>query len=193
MSVLKVTCVARSESGPEGHVRGIGGDGFYHTADEAVNAISSRAHQYWTEIDGQSVWLEAGHQADGKPYLKAEGDQGPANKLLTLEDCQFAAEEESNGEENLAQLMSRGDDGKDAITYTAERMAVRTVLRMLVLNRYGRDQARLDRNRDDAVRRLCAAIENMDIDDDDARDQLTEAVTREIHFYFAAPPRQPGT
>jgi hypothetical protein len=188
MSVLRVSCITRSESDPDARVRAIGGEGFYHSAEEAMEAITSRTHQYWTEVGGESLWLEVAHQSDGEPYLKTEKDGFPPKNLLSLEECHFAADEGANSEEQLAGLQTGGGGERDEIPSMAERLALRTVIRMLVLNRYGRDEARLERNRDDAVRRVCSAVERMDLSEDSS-ERLTEAVTRELHFYFAAPPK----
>src|SRR5690348_11555083 len=87
MSVLKVTCISRSESDPEGGIGGVGGEGFYHSADEAVASINSRAHQYWAEVNGESVWIEVGYDKDGAPYLKTENEEAPGVSFLGLDEC----------------------------------------------------------------------------------------------------------
>jgi len=188
MSVLKVNCISRSESDPDGPVIGLGGEAFYHTAEQAMAAIHSRTHQYWVDVDGESVWLEVGYQPDGQAYLKTEKDDLSPNNLLSLEECKFTVDEETNSDANLVGPMATGDRGRDDTAYMAERLALRTIIRMLVLNRYGRDEARLERNRDDAIRRVCGAVENMDIDEA-ARERLNEALVRELQFYFAPPPK----
>jgi len=187
MSVLRVSCITRSLSDPDGGIRAIGGEGFHHTVEEAIDAINGRTHQYWAEVEGESVWLEVAHTADGEAYLKTEKDGFPPKNLLSLEECQFAPDEGANSEE-APELQSGGVHRPGEVPSIAERLALRTVIRMLVLNRYGRDEARLERNRDDAVRRVCGTVERMDLDED-TRERLNEAVTRELHFYFAAPPK----
>lgn len=188
MSVLRVTCITRSESDPDARIRAIGGDDFHHTVEEAVQAINSRTHQYWTQVEGESVWVEVAYRPDGEPYLKTGRDESQPNSLLELEECRFAADEGSGSEQSLPGLESGAGGGRDEIPQMAERLALRTIIRMLVLNRYARDEARLERNRDDAVRRVCGAVERMDLDED-TRERLNEAVTRELHFFFAAPPK----
>jgi hypothetical protein len=188
MSVLKVNCISRSEYEPDGRVSGLGGETFYHTAEQAMDAIQNRIHQYWTDVDGESVWLEVGYQPDGQAYLKTEKDDFPPKSLLSLEECQFTVGEETNSDADLVGPMTRDDGGRDDTAYMAERLALRTIIRMLVLNRYGRDEARLERNRDQAIRRVCGAVDNMDIDEA-ARERLNEALVRELQFYFAPPPK----
>lgn len=188
MSVLRVTCVTKDELDPDGAITGLGGDGFYHSLAEAVDAIGSRTHQYWTEVDGESLWVEVAHREGGTAYLKTGKDGARPDSLLVLEECEPSATEDSTANaEGLAGALG-GGDGPEAIAYRAERLALRTVVRMLVLNRYGRDEARLNRNREDAIRRISSAVENMDFDES-TRDQLNDAVTRELHFFFASPPK----
>ena len=190
MSVLKVTCVGRNESDADDPIRAIGGDGFFHTVDQAVESIASRTHQYWTESNGQSVWIEIGIHPDGSAYLKAPGEDFPSQTLLALEGCEFTPEETASIDDDLVHVFRGSDGGRDAILHTAERMALRTVVRMLVLNRYGRDQARLDRNRDDAIKRISASVENTDVEED-TREKIKEAVSKELHYYFASPTPKP--
>ena len=184
MSVLRVTCITKDESGEDGAITGVGGDGFYHTVGDAADAIASRTHQYWTEVDGESVWLEVAYTADGEAYLKTEKDGSSPEHLLALEQCQNLPDEGSSSDEAFAGTAA----GQETIADRAARLALRTVVRMLVLNRYGRDEARLTRNRDDALRRVSAAVENMNLDEV-AKDQMNEALTRELHFFFASPPK----
>ena len=183
MSVLRVTCITRSESGQDGGIRAVGGKGFYHSVDQVVTAIDSRTHQYWAEVNGESVWLEVAYDADGVAYLTTENDQTGASELLGLEECETASEQESPAGE-IASAIEAGPQSRAA---EAERLAIRTILRMLVLNRYGHDEARLRRNRQDAIQRASAAIQSMALEDD-SKKQLEEAVTRELHVLMAPAP-----
>lgn len=184
MSVLRVTCVTKDQTDEESAITGVGGESFYHTAEDAAEFIGNRTHQYWTEVDGESVWLEVARTADRKAYLKTEKDDSSPDHLLALEECENLPDEGSSSEDAFGAAPS----GQETIADRAARLALRTVVRMLVLNRYGRDEARLLRNRDDALRRVSAAVENMSLDEV-AKDQMNEALTRELHFFFASPPK----
>lgn len=188
MSVLKVTCISRSESDPEGGIDGVGGEGFYHSADEAVASINSRAHQYWAEVNGESVWIEVGYDKDGAPYLKTENEEAPGVSFLGLDEC-AAPEQSSSGDGGQSAIDFRADAGPQSLAGEAERLAMWTILRMLVLNRYGRDEARLNRNRQRAIQSAWAAIQGMGIEED-AKKLLHEAVTRELHRLMAAAPQR---
>ena len=188
MSVLRVTCITRDESKEGGRITGIGGDGFYHTVNDAADSINNRTHQYWTEAEGESVWLEVAYKPDGEAYLKTEKDGSSPDNLLVLEQCENLPDEGSATEDET--FGGGAMSGPEAIADRAARLALRTVVRMLVLNRYGRDEARLIRNRDDAIRRVAGAVENMNLDEA-ARERLNEALNRELHFFFASPPKPP--
>jgi hypothetical protein len=186
MTVLRVTCISRDQTGSREVVKGVGGEDFYHSADQAISYISSRTHQYWTEIAGESVWLTVAEHANGSRYLTAHGHLSPDN-LLILAECEFTLGGTSSIEADAEAMVARvGDLEQGSLADFADRLALRTTVRLLVLNRYGRDDARLSRNREDAIVRACGVIENLDLPEE-AREQLQEAVRRDLEILFAPP------
>jgi hypothetical protein len=188
MSVLKVTCVSTDELGAERKISGIGGDEFYHSLDEAIRSINNRTHQYWTELAGESVWLTVAQDQGGRAFLTTDSDGSTPDDLLTLGACQQRFDGTSSGSEGDAETMltSVGEFSKGSADEYAERLALRTVVRLLVLNRYGRDDARLVRNREDAIARACAAIDRLELAES-ASNELQESVKRHLEVLFAPP------
>lgn len=189
MSVLRVTCITRDESDSQIAIRALGGKGFYHTVDEAIASINSRTHQYWAELNGESVWLEVAHDDEGIPYLTTENDQMDATSLLGLQDCEASAEEASAAVDASSGAVAVSEVAPQSVAADAERLAIRIVLRILVLSRYGRDEARLNRNRQHAIQRASAEIQTMGLDGE-SKKQLQEAVTRELSALMAPAPQR---
>lgn len=190
MSVLRVTCMTRDELNAGRRIDAIGGDGFYHTIDEAIGYINSRTHQYWTEVEDESVWVEVAYQPNGIAYLKTEHDGFPPNSLLSLEECQSSTEGgSSTNDESMGGIVAMGNDERAPHLRLAEQLALMTVVRLLVLDHFGRKHGRLDTMRERALHRARGAVEHMDIDEDE-RTQLQEALTRQFDSLFAPPPER---
>jgi hypothetical protein len=87
MSDLRITCITPDGSDADRRIDAVGGNGFYHTIEEAIAFIQSGTHRYWTHVQGKSVWVEVAHRPKGVAYLKTEDDGFPPNNLLSLPDC----------------------------------------------------------------------------------------------------------
>lgn len=189
MSVLKVTCITRDELDADRMINAIGGDGFYHTIDEAIGYINSRTHQYWTKVEDESVWLEVGYRPNGIAYLKTEYDDFPPNSLLSFAECESSTEAGFPSiDESIGGIGAIGDE-RAPHAGLAEQLALKTAVRLLVLEQFGHKHGRLDTMRERAIQRACGAVEHMNIDQD-ARSQLQEALTRQFDSLFAPPPER---
>jgi hypothetical protein len=87
MSDLRITCITPDGSDSDRRIDAVGGDGFYHTIDDAIAFIQNGTHRYWTHVQGKSVWVEVAYRPNGVAYLKTEDDGFPPNNLLSLRDC----------------------------------------------------------------------------------------------------------
>lgn len=87
MAELRVTCIRRDGTDADRRIDGIGGVGFYHTIDQAIAFILNGTNQYWTHVQGKSVWVEVAYRPNGVAYLKTENDGFPPNNLLSLPEC----------------------------------------------------------------------------------------------------------
>jgi hypothetical protein len=59
-----------------------------HTTEEMINLILAKKHNFWTSVDGESIWLEVKeHPTSGRFYITTEGDSFPPHKLMGLPLC----------------------------------------------------------------------------------------------------------
>lgn len=187
MSVLRVTCTTHDEAAADRLIAAIGGQGFCHDVDEAIGHIDSRTHQYFVEVDGESVWLEVGHHSDGTAYLTTQNAGFPPAKLLSLAQCEAPVTTETRGsDDGMGWMESGSDDNRSTINGLADQLALKTIVRLLVLDQFATKEGRLDTMRERAVQRACGVVEQMDVDED-ARTKLQEAVTRHLHSLFSPP------
>lgn len=186
MSVLRVTCISMDKASAEPKISGVGGVDFYHTAEEVISWIDNRTHQYWAEIGGESVWLRVATDQEGNPFLAAQNTGSETVDIFSLHECQKLDNVFALGEVSEELMQNAGDFTKGSPDEIGERLALRTVVRLLVLNRYGRDDARLARNREDAISRAGAAIDRLELGESDSK-QLHTAVKRHLELLFAPP------
>jgi len=86
MADLRITCITPDSTDADRRIDAVGGDGFYHTIDEAIRYINNGTHRYWTHVQGKSVWVEVDHR-NGVAFLRTETDGFPPNNLLSLMTC----------------------------------------------------------------------------------------------------------
>jgi len=87
MADLRITCITRDGSDQDRRIDAVGGDGFYHTIEQAIAYIKNSTHRYWTHVQGKSVWVVVARRPNGVEYLKTEDDGFPPNNLLSLPEC----------------------------------------------------------------------------------------------------------
>ena len=87
MADLRITCITPDSSDADRRIDAVGGDGFYHTIDEAISNIKRGVNKYWTHVQGKSVWVVVERRPNGVEYLKTENDGFPPNNLLSLPAC----------------------------------------------------------------------------------------------------------
>jgi len=70
------------------HIGGVnpGGDRWRLTVDQAIAGIESGKWQFYTSVNGKSVWVVVATH-NGRKYLKTEADGIHPNNLLALPEC----------------------------------------------------------------------------------------------------------
>jgi hypothetical protein len=178
-----VTCVKKDED-PNRLIAGIGGRGFYHPIDQAIEHIKNRTDQYFMEVAGRSVWLEVGHHADGTAFLKCDEEGFPPLSLLGLEEIPLIEEPSTSSvQDDLARLVRPIDDKQQTSAFMAERLALRMVVQMLVEKRFSDDERRRKRTRHQIEDLVAGVIERMELRDQ-AEAELHQALSAEFDYYF---------
>lgn len=95
MADIYVNCVTLEGAEKDQMIAELGGpqpDGsgelWIHTTDEMIDLMLAKKHNFYTRIDGESLWLEVKeHEGSGRHYITTEGDAFPPQKLMDLPLC----------------------------------------------------------------------------------------------------------
>jgi len=88
MAVLRVKCITKrgDHYNPHERIQAIGGDGWYHSEDQAITYIERGVHSYYVSVGGRTVpVIVAVH--NGRKYLKTSADGYSPDNLLALPEC----------------------------------------------------------------------------------------------------------
>lgn len=69
------------------HVGGTTPQPWKITQPDAIAHIKSGQWQFYTSVNGKSVWIIVAKSAQGHEYLKTENDDEHPNNLLSLPEC----------------------------------------------------------------------------------------------------------
>lgn len=88
MAELQVKCITKrgSHYNPHERIAAIGGDGWYHSEDEAIANIERGVHNYYVSVNGRLVRVVVAVH-NGRKYLKTDPDGYSPNNLLALPEC----------------------------------------------------------------------------------------------------------
>ena len=88
---VEVKCIKKTNrTDPHERTKGIGGvhqsKSWYLPLDDAIAGIESGKWQFYTSVNGKSVWVVIATH-NGRKYLKTEADGDQPNNLLSLQEC----------------------------------------------------------------------------------------------------------
>lgn len=88
---VEVKCIKKTNrTDPHERIHGIGGvhqsKSWYLPLDDAIAGIESGKWQFYTSVNGKSVWVVIATH-NGRKYLKTEADGVQPNNLLSLPEC----------------------------------------------------------------------------------------------------------
>ena len=87
MATYQVTCIRRDGRDTDRRIDRLGGPWGSGSIDEVISWIKA-GHQFWTSVNGQSVWIVVRqHPTSRRDYLATEPDGYPPNNLLSLPEC----------------------------------------------------------------------------------------------------------
>lgn len=88
MATLRVECITPDSSDTDRRIDAVGGEGFYHTIDEAIRNIQNNIHTYYTMVNGAvALIVVREHPRSGRLFLQTLDDHWPQNNLLNLRRC----------------------------------------------------------------------------------------------------------
>lgn len=87
MADLQVTCVVPDSRDADQRIDAVGGVGFHHPIDDAIQNIENWVHSYWTRVDGRRAEIQVRQRSNGRKYLKTDADSYEPNNLLALPLC----------------------------------------------------------------------------------------------------------
>lgn len=85
MSTIKIEWIVPDGNDLDRRIDAIGwGEDSYDKLDDAIHYIENETKEYWTSVDGVSVWIIVAKRRSGRKYLKTENDGYEPNNLLSL-------------------------------------------------------------------------------------------------------------